>query len=127
MKIIFVSVLAIVMVAASLLAADVTRGRMLRHVVLLKFKEGTSDVEIKKVEEAFRDLKKKIPEIVSLEWGTNNSPEKLDRGFTHCFVLTFKSEQARAVYLPHPDHKAFGSVLRPVMADVLVIDYWSKE
>ena len=127
MKIIFVSVLAIVMVAASLLAADVTKGRMLRHVVLLKFKEGTSDVEIKKVEEAFRDLKKKIPEIASLEWGTNNSPEKLDRGFTHCFVLAFKSEQARAVYLPHPDHKAFGSVLRPVLGDVLVIDYWSRD
>ncbi len=60
------------------------------------------------------------------EWGLNNSPEGLEKGFTHCFFLTFKSEADRAIYLPHPDHKAFGSVLKPYLEDVLVIDYWTK-
>ena len=67
----------------------------------------------------------KIKEIKSFEWGTNNSPEGLNQGFTHCFFVTFTSEQDRAVYLPHPAHKAFGAVLQPYLDKVLVIDYWA--
>lgn len=99
---------------------------LLRHVVLFKFKDGTSAENIKKVEDAFTALPSKISEIQDYEWGLNNSPEGLEKGFTHCFFLTFKSEQDRAVYLPHPDHKAFGDVLGPFLDDVLVIDYWTK-
>jgi hypothetical protein len=113
--------------ALNSIAEETGKTGTLRHVVALKFKEGTAAEEIKKVEDAFRDLKKKIPQIAALEWGTNNSPEKHAKGFTHCFVLTFKSEKDRDVYLPHPDHKAFGKILGPVMADVFVIDYWAKE
>ncbi|PYJ03436.1 MAG: stress responsive protein, partial [Verrucomicrobia bacterium] len=65
----------------------------LQHVVSLKFKAAASPEDIKKVETAFAALKQKIPEIVSLEWGTNVSKEKKDKGFTHCFILSFKSEQ----------------------------------
>lgn len=99
---------------------------VLRHVVLFKFKEGTTATDIKKVENAFSALPSKIPQITSYEWGLNNSPEGLDKGFTHCFLLTFNSQEDRAVYLPHPDHKAFGKVLTPYLDDVLVIDYWSN-
>ena len=98
----------------------------LRHVVLLKFKESASEADIKKVEEAFIGLKSKIKEIKDLEWGVNNSPEGLNKGFTHCFFLTFESEEDRAIYLPHPDHKAFGDVLGPHLEDVTVVDYWAK-
>jgi len=99
---------------------------VLRHVVLFKFKEGTSTADIKKVEDAFTELPSKIPQIISYEWGLNNSPEGLEKGFTHCFFLTFKSEKDRAVYLPHPDHKAFGQILSPYLDDVLVVDYWTN-
>lgn len=99
---------------------------VLRHVVLFKFKEGTSESDIAKVQDAFTALPSKISEIAGYEWGLNNSPEGLEKGFTHCFFLTFKSEEDRAVYLPHPDHKAFGEVLGPYLDDVLVIDYWTK-
>jgi hypothetical protein len=105
--------------------AQSTQGnQVLRHVVMLKFKDGTSASDVKKVEDAFRALPLKIKEIQSLEWGTNNSPEGLNQGFTHCFFLTFSSEQDRAVYLPHPAHKAFGAVLGPHLDKVLVVDYW---
>lgn len=104
-----------------------TNDSVLRHVVLFKFKDGTSESDIAKVQDAFSALPKKIPEIAGYEWGLNNSPEGLEKGFTHCFFLTFKSEEDRATYLPHPDHKAFGEVLGPHLDDVLVIDYWAKE
>jgi len=99
----------------------------LRHVVLFKFKDNATAADIKKVEEAFSALPGKIPQIRDYEWGTNNSPEGLDKGFTHCFFLTFDSEEDRAIYLPHPDHKAFGAILGPYLEDVLVVDYWTEE
>ncbi len=98
----------------------------LRHVVLFKFKDGTTPAQIKTVEEAFRALPSKIPEIVDFEWGTNNSPENKAQGFTHCFFLTFRDEAGRAVYLPHPAHKEFGKVAGPFFDKVLVIDYVAK-
>lgn len=99
---------------------------LLRHVVLFKFKEGTTKAQIKEVEDAFSALPSKIEQIKGYEWGLNNSPEGLEKGFTHAFFLTFESEEDRAIYLPHPDHKAFGAVLTPNLDDVLVIDYWTK-
>lgn len=101
--------------------------KQLRHVVLFKFKESATEADIQSVEAAFSALPGKIPEISGYEWGTNNSPEGLDKGFTHCFFLSFDSEEDRAVYLPHPDHKAFGDVLKPHLEDVLVLDYWTGE
>ena len=106
-------------------APQVEASKQLRHVVLFKFKEGTTAEEIAQVEEAFASLPAKIPEISGFEWGTNNSPEGLDKGFTHCFFLSFNSEEDRATYLPHPDHAAFGDVVKPHLEDVLVVDYWT--
>ena len=98
----------------------------LRHVVLFKFKAAATAEQIRQVEAAFKALPKAIPQIVSLEWGTNVSPEKLDKGFTHAFILTFQSDQDRDDYLVHPDHQAFGKTVGPVLEDVLVVDFWVK-
>ncbi len=99
-------------------------GKVLRHAVFFAFKEESSEDDVKGVVDAFRELPSKISEIVDFGWGTNNSEEGFDDGFTHCFLLTFKDEAGRAAYLPHDAHKAFGDVLRPHMKDVFVIDYW---
>ncbi|MCM4170613.1 Dabb family protein [Arenibacter sp. TNZ] len=103
-----------------------TQDSVLRHVVLFKFKENTSKADIAKVENAFSALPSKIPQIADYEWGINNSPEGLNKGLTHCFFVTFHSEEDRAIYLPHPDHKAFVVVLSPHLDDVTVVDYWTK-
>jgi hypothetical protein len=99
----------------------------LRHVVSFKFKSTATKEKIKEVEDAFRALKGKISEITALEWGTNNSPEKHDKGFTHCFILTFKSEKDRDAYIVHPDHKKFGGMLGGLLDDVFVVDFWAKD
>jgi len=101
--------------------------KLLRHVVLFKFKDNASAADVKKVEDAFAQLPSKIKEIADFEWGLNNSPENINQGFTHCFFVSFKSENDRAVYLPHPAHKAFVDVLKPHLDKVLVIDYWASK
>lgn len=103
----------------------IEKSKTLRHVVLFKFKEGTSEEELKAIEASFAGLPAKIPEIVDFEWGTNNSPEGLDKGFTHCFFVSFSNEKGREAYLPHPDHKAFVDLASPHIEDVLVVDYWA--
>jgi len=112
------------------MAADTsTAGKKgkLRHVVAFKFKASASKDDIKKVEDAFRDLKKKINTIVDYEWGINNSPENHNRGCTHGFILTFKSDKDRDEYLVHPAHKEFGKLVGPLLDEVFVIDFWSQE
>ena len=101
------------------------QGRTLYHVVSFKFKETATKEQIRAVEEAFGALKEKIPGIKTLEWGTNVSPEKHAKGYTHCFVLTFATEKDRDGYLVAPAHKEFGKLVGPVIADVFVIDFWS--
>jgi hypothetical protein len=119
--------LSVLILAFSLVLNTSAADGKLYHVVSFKFKETATKEQIKQVEDAFRDLKKKIKEIQSYEWGTNVSPEKHDKGFTHGFILTFKSDKDRDAYLVHPDHKAFGKIVGPVLADVFVIDFWSAK
>jgi hypothetical protein len=95
----------------------------IRHVVSFKFKKDADPAAVKKVEEAFAALKGKIPQIQSLEWGTNVSPEKHAKDFTHMWILTFKNSADRDAYLVHPEHKAFGGGLKGVIDDVFVIDF----
>lgn len=98
----------------------------LQHVVFFKFKDDAPRADVKKVEDAFAALPEKIDSIKAFEWGTNNSPEEHDAGFTHCFLVTFDSEEGREEYLPHPDHKAFVEVLKPVLDKVRVLDFWAE-
>ncbi|SRR6266536_2535633 len=115
--------------ALSLLAAErsAESNGKLRHVVAFKFKEGTTRDQIKQVEDAFRDLRKKIKEIQAYEWGTNISKENRNKGCTHGFILTFKSETDRDTYIDHPAHKEFGKLVGPVLDDVFVIDFRAAE
>lgn len=122
--------LAALLVAMTLpsFAADKPAGsKKLYHVVSFKFKADTSKEKIDEVVNAFRDLQKKIPVIKEFSWGTNVSPEKHDKGFTHAFLLSFSSEKDRDTYLVHPAHKAFGGIVGPVLDDVFVVDYWAQK
>jgi hypothetical protein len=120
----FVAILSVILVSGMMVSA--TAADKLQHVVCFKFKTTATAQDIRQVEEAFQALKQKIPQVVTLEWGTNVSKEKRDKGFTHCFVLSFKSEKDRDTYIEHPEHKAFGKIVGPVLDDVFVIDFWSK-
>lgn len=107
-------------------AADNESPKMLRHVVLFKFKDDASKDQVKAVTDAFAALPSKIETIKDFEWGTDVSVENKSEGFTHCFVVSFADEKGREEYLPHPAHKDFVKLVGPVLDKVLVVDYWSK-
>ena len=106
---------------------DSKHAKVLRHVVLFKFKDSTTKEQIDEVARAFRALKSKIDVIEDFEFGTDISVENKSQGFTHCFFVTFRDEKGRDTYLPHPAHKEFGTLVGPRLEKVLVVDYWSQQ
>ncbi len=122
-----ITAIAACFLVAIIISATQKENKMLRHVVLFKFKDVATSEQVKQVETAFMALPSQIKEIKSIEWGTNNSPENLNQGLTHCFFLSFSSEKDRDIYLPHPAHKAFGAILSPHLEKVVVVDYWAKD
>lgn len=123
---IFILVITMMISATSYAQTQSNEGKFLRHVVLLKFKDDAKPADVKKVEQAFAGLSRKISLIKQFEWGTNNSPENINQGLTHCFFVTFNSEKDRDAYLIHPEHQAFVDILKPHLDKVTVVDYWSK-
>jgi Stress responsive A/B Barrel Domain len=100
---------------------------MIRHVVLLKLR---SSVDTKTVAEVFSTLKglqAKIPGILSISTGHDNSPEGLQRGHTHGFTVDFVDAAARDAYLPHPAHQAVGAMIVGITEDgvdgICVVDW----
>ena len=116
---ILTSLFAIAMLTASSLAAD----GPIRHVVHFKFKADADKAQIAKVVEGFAALKTKISVVDALEGGTDVSPEGLGKGFTHCWIVSFKTAADRDAYLVHPDHKAFVALLKPILDEALVVDF----
>ncbi len=103
-----------------------TNKKLLRHVVIFKFNDSSSAADVEKVAKTFATLHGKVPQVVAFEWGINNSPEHYNQGFTHCFILSFKSEKDLADYQLHQAHIDFQTVLKPHMEKVFVVDYWVK-
>lgn len=101
--------------------------KLLRHMVIFKFKEEATEENVNKLNDAFNALPAAIPAIKDFEWGINDSPEDFHQDFTHCYLLTFKSEEDRdSIYTPHPAHQAFVASLGPHLEKVFVVDYWTN-
>ncbi len=99
---------------------------VLKHVVMFKWNESATPEKINELSEMFASLPGKIDAIQGFEWGTDVSVEGLTKGYTHCYIVTFASESQRDIYIPHPEHKAFGDALGPYLEDVLVVDFISR-
>ena len=95
---------------------------MIRHLLLLQFKSTAPQDRIDAMFGQFVGLKSSIDGIESIEYGTNQSPENLNKNYTHSVVVTFSDSSARDLYLVHPDHKALEAVLLDLLADLIVFD-----
>lgn len=101
--------------------------KLLRHIAIFKFNENTGPDKVEELNKSFTDLPNHISIIQDFEWGLNDSPEDFHQGFTHCYMLTFKSEEDRdSIYTPHPKHQAFVASLGPHLEKVFVVDFWAN-
>lgn len=116
-----------VFVAATAQGNSAEDQKVLRHIVLYKFKDGLPAADLQEVIDTFAALPSKIDTIVGFEHGTNVSPEGKSEGLTHAFVVSFRDEAGRDVYLKHPAHLAYVDVVKNRREKVVVLDYWAAE
>ena len=108
------------------LMAGSPKAKKLRHVVAFKFKPEITTQQMQKATEDFHNLKKHIPQIIEFEGGPDLTYEKKNGKYTHCFEVTVSNEKDLATYGEHPVHKAFSKSVDPLLAEVMVVDYWTE-
>ncbi|XP_058220822.1 stress-response A/B barrel domain-containing protein At5g22580 [Rhododendron vialii] len=92
-----------------------------KHLVVAKFKEGVV------VEELLKGMEKmvsEVDEVKAFEWGQDiESHEMLTQGFTHAFLMTFKSKEDFTAFLGHPKHLEFSGTFSTVIDKIVVLDF----
>src|ERR1700723_1620347 len=94
-----------------------------KHIVLLKFKEGTAEEQITKFFEDVLDLSETVAGIDDYVSGTNCSLGGLNQGLTHGYIMTFSDVTARDAYMAHPEHEKFKASAIPLVENVLIFDF----
>jgi hypothetical protein len=94
---------------------------MIQHIVLLKWKAGTTDEQI---EDAFHHAQELLDGIDSVEritLGRNRS--EMDHGFTHALIVKLSDDDALSSYLHDPVRERYVSeVLGPIEQERIEID-----
>jgi hypothetical protein len=110
--------------------APAAEGKVLKHVVMYKFKPEITPAQVQEVVDAFLGLRDKVNAqagapgiILNIEHGTNTSLEGKSEGLTHIFVVTFTNEAGLTEYLKHPAHDAYVQVVKDRREKVVVFDY----
>ena len=94
-----------------------------KHIILLKFKDGTSEEQITKLFDDLLDLTETIPGVDDYVSGANISAEGLNQSLTHGAIMTFSDAAARDAYLTNPEHEKFKASAMPLLETVTVFDF----
>ena len=84
---------------------------MIRHIVLTKFKSDVSEETIKGIYAGLASVAEKLPGAANFTGGRSESPEQIERGYMHGFVIDFVSWDALETYADNEEHKALGGQL----------------
>jgi hypothetical protein len=95
----------------------------IQHMVLLKFKQQVSPEKITELFNQLAELQQFIPGITYYAGGPYSSPEGLNQGYTHGFLMTFESVAARDAYLPHPEHARVKAALIACVDGAIAFDF----
>lgn len=84
---------------------------MIRHIVLTKFKPDTPEDKISAIYAGLAAVVDTMPGAKGFTGGRSESPEQIERGYMHGFVVDFDDWQALQAYQDNQEHKAFGAQL----------------
>ena len=95
----------------------------IKHIVLLKFNPATTESQIVGFFKELDGLTHKIPGLNNFIGGRYSSPEGLNQGYTHGFIMSFRDAAARDGYLPHPEHERVKSGIVPHVDQIVAFDF----
>jgi hypothetical protein len=84
---------------------------MIRHIVLINFRDDVSEAHKREIYADLHALVGKIDGLTNATFGPNVSPEGLSKGFRDGFVMDLRDAEARDRYLVDPRHQAAGAKL----------------
>jgi hypothetical protein len=96
---------------------------MIRHYGMFQFHPEVTPEQIDECFAEMRGMIGKIPGLLAMEHGSYDSPEGLNDGFTHGFIMSFDTAAHRDAYLPHPEHERVKQIVIPRLARVVVFDF----
>lgn len=94
-----------------------------KHFGVFQFKENITDQQIEHCFATMHAMVGEIPGLLEMIHGPYKSDEGLNDGFTHGFIMTFESPEARDAYLPHPVHERAKEIVVPCLERVIVFDF----
>ena len=98
---------------------------MLNHVVLLKFKPGVAERDIKKLEELLDDLPNKISEILVYEFGRNIIPS--ERAYDFALVSLFANPESLERYRQDPVHLKVLDHIKDISVNIITADFLGSD
>ncbi len=84
---------------------------MIRHIVLTRFKAAVSEDTIAEIYRGLAALVDQLDAASGFTGGRSTSPEQIERGYMHGFVIDFESRDALQNYADNPEHKRLGGLL----------------
>jgi hypothetical protein len=95
----------------------------IQHMVVVKFKPQVPNHDIDAVMDQLRKFWATVEGITYFAGGAYSSPEGLNQGYTHGFLVTFSSAAGRDAYLVHPEHQRLVSQILPKLDGVMAFDF----
>ena len=84
---------------------------MIRHIVLIRFRPDVDADTIAALWQELHAIEGKVPGLGAIHAGRSESPEQIERGYMHGFVVDLADWAALEAYQVHPEHKRFGASL----------------
>ncbi len=84
---------------------------MIRHIVLTKFRPDVTEETIAAIYTGLAAVAGSLPGASGFTGGRSESPEQIERGYMHGFVIDFDNWAALENYQNNETHKALGAQL----------------
>lgn len=98
---------------------------LLRHIVIITFKPGTTADSIKALDNVYKDLSKSSF-VKDFEMGVNISSRDTSE-LKHVYVTTFASKEDMKSYQKIPEYSSLFKISLLIADDVSVVDYWVEK
>ncbi|PWA85150.1 stress-response A/B barrel domain-containing protein HS1 [Artemisia annua] len=95
----------------------------IKHIVLVKFKDGTPQSQMDDMVKRFANLANVIKPLKSLRWGRDVSTANMHQGFTHVFESIFETMEDVETYSAHPAHLEFVNHAMTLTDASIILDY----
>ncbi len=99
------------------------KSKKIRHIVLIKFKEGTTPDQIARIDTLVWNMAKEIKVVHHLEWGKGLQLANETRAYDYCLSILFKSKTDILLYDEHPSHQKLKAAVLPLVSKIIRFNY----